>query len=192
MPREARGFTLNAPANGTEAALRDLVREIHRSNKHQEDSAGAAKGTLASIGRAEGRLVFLARACDHLTVTLAPHVVEKEVFHALRSAGQNMRPLLRGIKFPCNITNAIAYGMAALQWGGRDHTSLPDHSLSCANFPHTSEAEMDKYTPPKDLKIEARPRHATTLSTWFQDALRECRARLAASRDFRGLVRASG
>ena len=76
---------------GAEAALRDVVRELHRASRQSEDSAGAAKGTLASIGREEGQLVYLARACDHLTVTLCPHVVEKEALHALRSAGQNMR-----------------------------------------------------------------------------------------------------
>ena len=109
--------------------LKDLVREFQRSNKHQEDAAGAAKGTLASIGRTEGQLVFLARACDNLTVTLCPHVVEKEAFHALRSASQSTRPLMRSIRFPCNITNRIAYGMASLQWGGRDHVHLPAYCL---------------------------------------------------------------
>ena len=161
-------------ATGAEAALRDVVRELNRSNRHQEDSAGASKGTLSSIGREEGQLVYLARACDHLTVTLCPNTVEKEAFHALRSAGQNMRPLLRSVKFPVNITNAIAYGFAAFQHGGRCHESLPEHALSSANYPHTSEQDMDNFVPPKDYKLESRPRHATTLSLWFRDALREC------------------
>ena len=33
---------------------------------------------------------------------------------------------------------------------------------------------MDSYVPPKDYKLETRPRHATTLSMWLRDALREC------------------
>eukprot|EP00974_Lingulodinium_polyedra_P001442 136375-Lingulodinium_polyedra.AAC.1 len=81
---------------------------------------------------------------------------------------------MRSIKFPTNITNAIAYGYAGFQHGGRTHETLPDYCLSSANFPHTSEAEIDDYIPPKDYKIEARPRHATTLSMWFRDAFREC------------------
>ena len=85
-----------------------------------------------------------------------------------------MRPLLRSINFPCNITNAIAYGLAAFQHGGRCHETLPDHCLSCANFPNTNEEEMDRCVPPKDYKLEQRPRHATSLSLWFRGALREC------------------
>ena len=34
--------------------------------------------------------------------------------------------------------NAIAYGYAALQHGGRCHESLPDYALSSASFPHTT------------------------------------------------------
>ena len=119
-------------------------------------------------------MVYLARACDHLTVTLCNNTVEKEAFHALRSAGQNMRPLLRSIHFPVNISNAIAYGMAAFQHGGRDHEHLPEYALSCANYPHCSEQDMDNHVPPKDFKLESRPRHANTLSLWYRDTLREC------------------
>ena len=160
--------------NGCEEALRDLVKKLHRSSERSEDTAGATKGALASIGREEGQLVFMARACDNLTVTLCPNVVEKEAFHALRSASQNSRPLMHSIKFPTNITNAIAYGYASFQHGGRCHETLPDHCLSCANFPHTTEANLDKCILSKDYKIETRPSHATTLSLWFRDALREC------------------
>ena len=143
-------------------------------NRSSEDSASVAKGALASIGRIEGQLVFMARGCDMLTVTLCPNVTEKDVFHALRSVGQNMPPLMRHIKFPVTITNAIAYGYAAFQHGGRCHESLPDYCLSCANFHGCSEEAMDAYQPPKDYKIEPRPRHAQTLSSWLRDALREC------------------
>ena len=58
---------MGVPFAGTEArsvetSLRDLVKEMNRSNRHAEDSAGAAKGTLTSIGRVEGQLVFPGRA----------------------------------------------------------------------------------------------------------------------------------
>eukprot|EP00959_Pyramimonas_sp_CCMP1952_P363528 7612514-Pyramimonas_sp.AAC.1 len=36
---------------------------------------------------------------------------------------------------------------------------------------------MDGYAPPKDHKLEARPRRASTPQRWFQDAERESRAR---------------
>ncbi len=32
---------------------------------------------------------------------------------------------------------------------------------------------MDRFAPPKDYKLDGRPRHATTLSVWFRDALKE-------------------
>ena len=79
-------------ASGVETVIRDVVRELSRGNKSREDAAGANKGTLASIGREEGQLVFMARACDNLTVNLCQATVEKEAFQALRMAGQNMMP----------------------------------------------------------------------------------------------------
>ena len=84
--REALSF-------GAEAALRDVLRELHRSNRPQGDSASATKGALSSVGREEGQLVSLARACDNLTVTLCQHIVEKEAFNALWSAGLKTRGL---------------------------------------------------------------------------------------------------
>ena len=49
--------------------LQNLVRELGRANKHSEESGGAAKGTLGSIGRIEEQLVFMARGCDYFIVT---------------------------------------------------------------------------------------------------------------------------
>eukprot|EP00959_Pyramimonas_sp_CCMP1952_P036111 755470-Pyramimonas_sp.AAC.1 len=60
----------------------------------------------------------MARGCDYYTVTLCPGLLGKDAFHALRSMGQNSRPLFRSIEFPTNITNSIAYGFAAFQHGG--------------------------------------------------------------------------
>ena len=73
--------------------MRDVVKELARHNRHEEESTGVSKGSLASIGREEEQLVFLARACDALSVTLCPHLVGKELFHNLRSAGENARGL---------------------------------------------------------------------------------------------------
>ncbi len=130
-------------ARGVEASLRDLVKEMNRSNRHAEDSAGAAKGTLTSIGREEGQLVFMARACDNLTVTLCLHVLEKEAYHALRAAGVNMRPLMRTIKFPTNISNAIAYGFAAFL-RGRTISITTGAGVLPATFCRSEVSQLDR------------------------------------------------
>eukprot|EP00972_Heterocapsa_arctica_P077705 11460955-Heterocapsa_arctica.AAC.1 len=59
-----------------------------KMGRHQEDSAGATKGTLASIGREAEQCTFITRCADHLTVQLVPGIVGKEAFHALRDAGE--------------------------------------------------------------------------------------------------------
>eukprot|EP00959_Pyramimonas_sp_CCMP1952_P283395 5924505-Pyramimonas_sp.AAC.1 len=115
----------------------------------------------------------MASGCDYYAVTLCPGLLGKGAYHALRSVGQNFRPLFWSIKFPANIANSIGHGYAAFQHGGRDHIHLLDYCLSCANFPKATEADMDNYAPPKDYKLEARPRHAPTPQHWFQDAKRE-------------------
>ena len=76
---------------------------------------------------------------------------------------------------PTNITNAIAYGYAVFQRGGRDHEKLPDYCLLRAKFPQTSEMGMGKFIPPCDCEL---PRHASTMSTRYRNVLREpwCRA----------------
>ena len=60
--------------------LQHLVRELGRTNKHVEESGGAAKGTLGSIGRAEEQLVYMARGCDYFTVNLCPGLLGKDAF----------------------------------------------------------------------------------------------------------------
>ena len=160
-------------ASGTEAALMSVAKELARRNKQEEDATSAVKGSLGSIGREEEQLVFLARACDRLSVTLCPHLVGRELFHGLRAAGENARPLFRRIQFPTNVTNLLAYGIASLRWGGRDHVSAPDYCITAACFPATSEEQFDSYRQAKDHKVETRPRHPATLSEWYRQALRE-------------------
>ena len=160
---------LVAPTSAADHALVQIARRLGK----EDEAQGAARGTLASIGKVEEQMVFLLRACDMLTVQLCPMVVGKELLHELRSAGENARPLLRTLRFPVNITDGIAYGMAAMQWGGRDHASMPDYSIGAANFPRTDEEAFDSWRAPRAFKIEARPRHATQVGEWYRDALRE-------------------
>ena len=173
LPLEER--TLAGPQPQTElgAGLRELVRELGRANRHAEDAGGAAKGTLASIGRAEEQLVFMARGCDNLTVTLCPGVLGKDSFHVLRSHRSDSRPLFRQTKFPANITSAIVYGSSAFLRGGRDPAHPSGRCLSRANFLRTTESDMDSYIPPKDFKLESRPRLASTMAQRYTGARRE-------------------
>eukprot|EP00969_Alexandrium_andersonii_P275003 12154264-Alexandrium_andersonii.AAC.1 len=62
--------------------------------------------------------------------------------------------------------------MAALQWGGREHTSMPDYCVGAANFPRTDEEQFDSWRPPKSFKLDSRPRRASQMSEWYRDALR--------------------
>ena len=149
------------------------------SPNYPEDYGNHATCTITAL--ADGNLTVVdfaveshsACGCDYFTVTLCPGLLGKDAFHGMRSVGQNSRPLFCSIKFPTNITNSTAFAYAAFQHGGRDHEHLPDYCLSCANFPKTSEADMDNFVPPKDYKLESRPRHATTPQQWAQDAKRE-------------------
>ena len=152
------------------AALEKLVHLVAK----RDESAAVEKGKLGSIGRLQELWVLIARACGVTTVSLARDVVGKEGVQALKSAGENARTKLRQIGFPCNITNVIAYAAMAGEWGGRDHLSIPEYGVGAANFVKTDEEEFDAWRPPKDNKIEARPRHAQQMGQWYRDAIREC------------------
>jgi hypothetical protein len=79
---------LVAPTSAADHALVQIARRLGK----EDEAQGAARGTLASIGKVEEQMVFLLRACDMLTVQLCPMVVGKELLHELRSAGENARP----------------------------------------------------------------------------------------------------
>ena len=112
------------------------------------------------------------RGCDSLTVPVCACTTGKELFHSLKTAGAQGRPQMRALQFPVNVTNRIAYGLASLSIGGREVKSLPEYSLSVADFPLTSEEDFDNFVPPPDSRLEKRPRHPTTLTAWFRAALR--------------------
>ncbi|CAE7248885.1 unnamed protein product [Symbiodinium sp. CCMP2592] len=154
---------LDESAKALQAIARSLVK----------DDQGQEKGKLSAIGRQEERLVFLLRGCDSLDVPLAAGVVGKELFHSLRAAATQARPKLRQLRFPVNLTNRLCYALASASFGAKDVKSLPLHCGSAADFPQTEEADFDAYSSPPDLKLEARPRGPTTVSTWLRNALRQ-------------------
>ena len=77
------------------------------------------------------------------------------------------------MQFPVNISNRIAYGLASMSLGGKDVKSVPDHCLSAADFPLTSEEEFDNWSGCADLKLEKRPKIPMTLNAWYRNALRQ-------------------
>ena len=69
--------------------------------------------------------------------------------------------------------------------------AVPTWSLGAARFPLT--AEEDQYRPPLDLKLETRPRHATTMAEWHRDAKREawCRGLFYGTEHYQPIVEAA-
>ena len=169
-PSRAGAFTEPEarPTDDTARALQTIAKTLSA----RDESTSHDKGKLASIGRPEERLVFIVRGCDSLTVPVCACTTGKELFHSLKTAGAQGRPQMRALQFPVNVTNRIAYGLAALSIGGREVKSLPEYSLSVADFPLTSEEDFDNFVPPPDSRLEKRPRHPTTLTAWFRAALR--------------------
>ena len=162
-PSRAGAFTEPEarPTDDTARALQTIAKTL----SVRDESTSHDKGKLASIGRPEERLVFIARGCDSLTVPVCACTTGKELFHSLKTAGAQGRPQMRALQFPVNVTNRIAYGLAALSIGGREVKSLPEYSLSVADFPLTSEEDFDNFVPPPDSRLEKRPRHPV-MSTW--------------------------
>ena len=117
--------------------------------------------------------MYLARGCNTLKVEVLPDATGKELFDGLKRACGHSKALLQGIGWPCLITNGIAYGLAALSHGGRDHTTLPSWSLSVAQAVTAKPRDFDSYEMPKDDKVEPKPRHPTHFATWVKQAKNE-------------------
>eukprot|EP00438_Fugacium_kawagutii_P005224 Skav210772 [mRNA] locus=scaffold3765:47814:54705:+ [translate_table: standard] len=170
-PRHTGAYTDGEPPRMDETTK--ALQAIAKAVTSKDEAASHDKGKLAAIGKIEERLVYLVRGCDALTVSLGKATVGKELFHALRSTSTQGRPQLRLMQFPVNINNRIAYGLAAMSLGGKDAKTVPDYSLSAADFPLTSEEEFDGWTGCVDLKLEKRPKPPMTLNAWYRNALRE-------------------
>eukprot|EP00438_Fugacium_kawagutii_P016374 Skav203835 [mRNA] locus=scaffold4932:42892:55316:- [translate_table: standard] len=170
-PRHAGAYTDGEPPRMDETTK--ALQAIAKAVTSKDEAASHDKGKLASIGKLEERLVFLVRGCDALTVPLGKATVGKELFHSPRATSTQGRPQLRLMQFPVNINNRVAYGLAAMSLGGKDVKSLPEYSLSAADFNLASEEEFDNWTGCSDLKLEKRPKPPMTLNSWYRNALRE-------------------
>ena len=116
------------------SVLPQVVQAIDGLRRNQEEARVAKKGTLGSLRRSEELDVYLARGCDTLQVEVCATLTGKELFHALKRACESSAHLLQQIHWPTTVSNRIAYGIAALAWGGRSHKDLPDWSLSTADL----------------------------------------------------------
>ncbi|CAK9011227.1 Uncharacterized protein SCF082_LOCUS11010, partial [Durusdinium trenchii] len=149
------------------------LQAIAKAVTSKDEAASQEKGKIASIGKTEERLVYIFRGFDALTVPVGSATVGKELFHALKATATQGRPQLRAIQFPVNINNRIAYGLSSMSIGGKDLRALPEHSISAADFPLTSQEEFDAFAGTPDFKLEKRVKGAATLNHWYRNALRQ-------------------
>ncbi|CAK9011592.1 J domain-containing protein [Durusdinium trenchii] len=152
-----------------------VVHALEGLRKATEGDKRGSPGTRSSIGAEESLDVYLARGCNTLTVEVCPDVTGKELFDALKRACSRAKAKLQQIEWPCLVTNGIAYGLAAMQHGGKDHTTLAPWQLSVAHAVTAKPKDFDQYEAPKDDKIEPKPRYPTHFATWLKQAKNEIR-----------------
>ena len=165
-----------AGAGGDEEDGQMGARVVHALEGLRKATEGDKKGnpgTRSAIGSEEGLDVYLARGCNTLTVEVCPDVTGKELFDALKRACSHAKAKLQQIEWPCLVTNGIAYGLAAMQHGGKDHTTLAPWQLSVAHAVTAKPRDFDQYEAPKDDKIEPKPRYPTHFATWLKQAKNE-------------------
>lgn len=161
-----------ATAEDPEVAAR-MMHVLEGIRKATEGDKKSTPGTRGALGAEEGLDMYLARGCNTLKVEVLPDSTGKELFDGLKRACGRSKALLQGIGWPCLVTNGIAYGLAALCHGGRDHTTLPGWSLSVAQAVTAKPKDFDGYEMPKDDKVEPKPRHPTHFATWVRQAKNE-------------------
>ena len=150
-----------------------MIHVLEGIKKATEGERRTSPGTKSYIGPEEALDLYLARGCNTLTVEVCPDTTGKDLFDGLKRACGHSKHLLQPIGWPCLITNGIAYGLAAMCHGGRDHTTLPNWSLSVAQAVTATPKDFDHYEMPKDDKVEAKPRHPTHFATWLKQARNE-------------------
>ena len=151
-----------------------MIHVLEGIKKATEGDRRTAPGTKSYIGPEESLDLYLARGCNTLTVEVCPDTTGKDLFDGLKKrACGHSKHLLQSIGWPCLITNGIAYGIAAMSHGGRDHTTLPNWTLSVAQAVTATPKDFDHYEMPKDDKVEAKPRHPTHFATWLKQARNE-------------------
>ena len=167
--------TIRAGAGTTEdpeVAAR-MMHVLEGIRKATEGDRKSTPGTRGSLGAEESVDMYLARGCNTLKVEVLPDSTGKELFDGLKRACGHSKALLQSIGWPCLVSNGIAYGLAGLCHGGRDHTTLPAWSLSVAQAVTAKPKDFDGYEMPKDDKIEPKPRHPTHFATWVRQAKNE-------------------
>lgn len=150
-----------------------VVHALEGIRKATEGDKKGSPGTRSSIGSEDSLDVYLARGCNTLTVEVCPDVTGKELFDALKRACSHAKAKLQQIEWPCLVTNGIAYGLAAMQHGGKDHATLAPWQLSVAHAVTAKPRDFDQYEAPKEDKIEPKPRYPTHFATWLKQAKNE-------------------
>ena len=172
---DADGSRAGGHGDGEESEVIS-ARVVHALEGIRKATEGDKKGALGSrsaIGSEESLDMYLARGCNTLTVEVCPDVTGKDLFDALKRACGHAKAKLQQIEWPCLVTNGIAYGLASMQHGGKDHTTLPAWTLSVAQAVTAKPRDFDNYEMPKDDKIENKPKHPTHFATWLKQARNE-------------------
>ena len=121
--------------------LPQLVQAVEGIRKNQENAKRKPVGTFDAVGSSEELDVFLAQGCDTLTVEVCPTLLGHDLFYGLKRACHGAQSHLQQIGWPTLVNNRIAYGLAALSWGGRTCADLHPWCLSASDFPT---AKMDQ------------------------------------------------
>ena len=85
--------------DATDANTRAL-QSIARSLSEREDATTQERGKVGSIGKAEERCVYYARACDNFHVALCSGVLGRTAFNALRNVASQGRSLMKNSSSP--------------------------------------------------------------------------------------------
>ena len=166
--------TVRAGALGDEGEVgARMVHVLEGIRKATEGDKKGTPGSRSAIGAEEALDVYLARGCNTLRVEVCPDATGKELFDGLKRACGHSKALIQSIEWPCLITNAIAYGLAAMAHGGKDHLTMAPWALGVAHAVTATPRDFDSYDMPKDDKIEPKPRHPTHFATWLKQARNE-------------------
>jgi hypothetical protein len=155
------------------APIGHVLDALRRQN---EDEKATAEGTLGHLRGHCRWYVYLARGCDEMEVSLCEGLLGRDLYDGLRRAGDGARALLTMVKWPVPINVRIAYGFASGNLGGRDIDTMPEWSLSAADFWPATQEVFDDFVPSADHKREKRPRYPQTMAQWAKCADNEIRA----------------
>ena len=169
ITRDADSFT-SSNVDLTRRGLLEIVNRI----ADKDEPVIAARGTLKYLTKQRERVVYLVRGCDHYNVALCPGLLGKDLYRAGRRMQLHDTTALRALHVPVNLTNAILYGITAGEIGGKNFRSMPKYSLSSHHFPHTTEKQLDDYSPGADeAKLEDKPAEITNFTLWVQASYRK-------------------